>query len=198
LELPILPPVVAGQVEKFQPYPSRDFIGGFVTLTNGYKFRYEQGYVGLFYAPSNFNNFPSDWRIPEEGYKFTNFFGTMNMTTNEVIQFARSTLAKLGYDPKNMSADGPPVSFEGPHELFGGLIPYCEVEWRSSSKSPPSDHDLVRIGIDAGARRVVYLSIISTNARRPDPKLNVDPSVEKPKAAKMFVRTNAPAHPPRE
>jgi hypothetical protein len=195
LELPIPQPVTVSQVKTFMPYPFTNYIGGVLTLTNGDRFfENGQGYVNAFYGYSNCCAPPEDWG-PGQYYKLTNFWGKVTMTTNEVIEFARNSLRKLGYDPKVFHADGPPTHFESSFEFDGSTVPCCLVEWRREHRS-----DTIAISINAEKRQIVRFSLISTNASRPPPAIDVKPELESDyrnrTGLKMFVRTNAPQHRP--
>lgn len=188
VELPIPQPITISQVRSFKCHPYTNMVGGVLTLTNGDRFwENGYGYVSVFYGYSNCYFPPDNWRLPEEGYKFTNFWGKMTMTTNEVIEFARNTLRKLGYNPKDMHADGPPTRFDGPYQILDRTIPYCEVEWRNEDK--------ICISINAEKKQIVRLSLISTNAWREPPKIDVTPELEsnyrKRTNGQMRTSTNA-------
>ena len=189
LELPIAQPITINQVRECKPSPFKNYVAGALILTNGDQFTFDNGYIAGFYAYSNYCHPPQDWQ-PQDYYKATNWWGTMNMTTNEVVEFARDSLRKLSYDPKVLHADGPPTQFEGPPVLSGQIVPCCRVEW--SSRDWP---DIVSFCIDGQRTQVLRFSLASTNAYRPTPKLDVVPELEsdyrKRVQGKMFMRTNA-------
>jgi hypothetical protein len=197
LELPIPQPVNASQVAKFIVAPTTNFIGGTLTLTNGDLFGFGNGYVDYYLAYSNYYNLPPDWQYPRDRFKTLAFLGRMNMTTNEVVEFARSALRKLGYDPKVLHADGPPTRFDGPgfYEATGELFPYCTVEWQKPAEERGPFYT-TEIRINAEQKRIVGVAIISRNANRPNALITVPVEREvdyrKRIEGKMFLRTNAP------
>lgn len=165
LNLPIPQPVTAAQVQKFSVYPVKGMIGGVLTLTNGDRFFYEQGYLNTFNA-RDYNSFP-DEMDPVERHKLwvEKFRGRMNMTTNEVIEFARESLRNLGYDLQSIGADGPPDEFSGPwkpddHPNY--IIPLCSLAWHDKKTS-----NTVRIEINADKKRLTHLFLAGPYFRRP-------------------------------
>ena len=197
LELPIPLPITANQIKEFKPHPFTNFIGGVLTLTNGDRF-FEggHGYVNIFYGYKNYNMPPEDLDWDNREQWASQFYGQMNMTTNEVIEFARDALRKLGYQPKTLHADMPPTQFNGPWVHGTNTIPFCDVEW-----SPEDGNDIIFISINAEKKQIVCFSLVSTNAWRAPPKLDVVPELEsdyqKRLKGKMFIRTNAPVRFPR-
>jgi hypothetical protein len=200
LDLPLVQPITASQVLSFRPHSFTTMVGGWLTLTNGHQFWFEHGRVHSYRSSSNYFVIPDGWE-PEDYIKFTNYWGRMNMTTNEVIAFARNTLLKLGYDPKQMNTEGPPTAFEGPFEFKGHTIPQCHVEWNTSEEDQKtSGTQIVNIYVNAETKQVIQYSVTSTNTWRPDPKLGVVPELEvdyqKRTGRGMFIRSNAPPRSP--
>jgi hypothetical protein len=158
-----------------------------------------RGYVNYFRSPSNYFFIPDDWE-PEDYIKATNYWGQMNMTTNEVGEFARNALRKLGYDPARLNAERPPTAFEGPFEFKGHTVPHCCVEWETSKKDPTYGRQDVRIVVNAETKRILEFSLHCTNAWRTPPKIDVEPELEsdfrKRTQGSMFVRSNAPSRRP--
>ena len=190
LELPIPTPITTNHVQKFTPLPVKHSIGGALFLTNGDRFfQHGNGYINGFYSAQNYY---TEQEFDEASV--SKYYGRMNMTTNEVIEFARDALRKLGYDPKKLSADGPPTSFSFAGVINGHMFPFCDMEWEGPDKE--NWKNKIRISINAEKKQVVGLSIISPSAWRPSPKLNIEPELEseyqKRMKGKMFLRTNAP------
>jgi hypothetical protein len=198
LELPIPQPITISQVQTFKPHPFKNYFGGVLTLTNGAWFAQDgNGCINGYHAPDDYyTSNGEDWGK----FDISKYFGHINMITNELIEFARNQLRKLGYDPKNMHADGPPTHFDGGQILWSNTIPYYDIEWKGPRMEHPADQDMIRIGVNAEKKHLVHFLLISTNAWRPDPKLDVVPELEsdyrKPIAEKMFIRSNAPARLP--
>ena len=194
LDLPVPQPVTAVQVQKFFVHPIKNTVGGVLTLTNGDRFLYNLGHIDAFYS-HDYDPF-SDDMDPAERHRLwvERFRGQMNMTTNEVVEFARESLRKLGYDPKSIGADDPPKQFEGPYnpdDYPDTVIPLCSVEWRDRKT-----RNYVTIGIDAGKKQILHMSLSGPYFERPNPRLPVEPELErdyrKRTEGKMFIRTNAP------
>ena len=53
LDLPVLQPVTATQVIRFNLSPYKDLVGAGVGLTNQYWFVFEHGCVGMFHSPDD-------------------------------------------------------------------------------------------------------------------------------------------------
>lgn len=198
LDLPIPQPVTVAQIQKASVNPIKDAVGGVVTLTNGDRFFYNQGHIGVFYGHDH-DPF-SDNMDPGERHQLwvEKFRGRMNMTTNEVIEFARDSLRKLGYDPKAIGADGPPSTFSGPwfpEDNPGAVIPICDLEWRDRKT-----RNYVTFTINADKKRIIRLSLSGPYFRRPEPKLGIEPELERDYRKRteptMFIRTNAPPRVP--
>jgi hypothetical protein len=200
LELPIPQPITVEQVLWFRQLPYKDEIGGGLELTNHYWFSYDwHGYVNGFRSPND----PFTDQDPARNWP--NYVGKANMTTNAAIEFARQSLSKLGYSPANVHADGQPTDIKGPYhrEKNGAEIPFYRIYWEGPAAETPNEvrnRDEVRIDIDLSFRRVVGLSLSCTNAWRAPPEIGIQPELEsdylkrtKPRSAKMFIRTNAPA-----
>lgn len=193
LDLPIPQPITLSQVQTFKPHPFNNYIGGVLTLTNGDRFFQDgHGYIDLYYGYENYLMMPDDmdWEKREEW--IARFYGPVNMTTNEMIEFGRDALRKLGFDPKRLNADRPPETFSGPYSYKGKTVPFCNIDWQDES------NNFINININAEKKQIVRLSLISTNCWRPDPKLSVEPELEsdyrKRMQGRIFVNTNAPKH----
>jgi hypothetical protein len=199
LGLPLPQPITVNQMQEFHPSPLNTIIGGWLTLTNGHLFAFEHGRVYLYKAPNNYFVIPDDWE-PKDYIKFTNCWGRMKMTKKEVVVFARDSLRKLGYDPKDLRATGPPTSFEGPKKFKGKLVPQCQLEWRTTVEEEQKyGTQVVRFTINAETKTVIEFSIVSVTTWPPElnipvPELEVD--YQKRMAGKMYIRSNAPPRRP--
>jgi len=194
LDLPIPQPVTATQVQKCFVHPIKDSVGGVLTLTNGDQFCYSdtQGYVNSFRAYKNYNWPPKDLEVEGREEWAAQFYGTMNMTTNEVIEFAREALRKLGHNPKTLHADIMPTRFDGPWGHGTNTIPFCDVEWRDDK-----DNNYINLGVNAEKRQIVQFSISTRiHPKHPAEKLDIVPELErdyrKRTQGTMFIRSNAP------
>jgi hypothetical protein len=196
LELPVSQPITTNQVIWSHPSPLKGFIADAIVLTNRYWFSYSWGYVNGFRSLDDNPFFDEDPAKNWPRYAF----GKDNMTTNEAIELARSSLLKLGYNPQLFNADQPPSSLTGPFDLKdGNHAPYCEIRWEEKVKSAAEEtnrNDLA-FQINLQKKTVVGMSINSRKIWRPDPKIDVAPELESDYRqriqGKMFVRTNAPA-----
>ena len=194
LDLPIPQPVTVSQVQKFFPHPIKDYVGGVLTLTNGDRFCYDNGHISSFQAYKDANFTPHEFEYGEQeklDQWLASMYGPVNMTTNEMIEFARDALRKLGYDPKAIRVNGPPDLFDGPYKVRGHSVPFCLVEWREGEPNR-----FVTIDINVEKKEIVRVSPSGDYFQRPNPKLAVEPELEcdyrKRTQGTMFIRTNAP------
>ncbi len=194
LDLPIPVPVTTAQVQKFFPHPIKGTIGGVLTLTNGDQFWYDGGHVSGYHAYKNANMPPQDFEYGEDDKLYgwlATMYGPVNMTKNEMIEFARDALRKLGYDPKVLRADRRPTLFDGPYKVRGNSVPFCRVEWRDKKAN-----NYVTFDINVHKKQVVRLSLAGDYFQRPNPKLDIEPELERDYRTRiqgtMFVRSNAP------
>lgn len=194
LDLAVPQPVATVQVEKFFVAPVKGTVGGVLTLTNGDRFHYDQGYIHSFYSHDD-DPFPDKMEPAERHRLWTaKFRGQMNMTTNEVVEFARESLRKLGYDPKSIGADNRPTRFDGPftpEDEPDVVIPRCNLEWRDKRT-----RNHVSFRIDAEKKRVIRVILTGPYFRKSEPQLSVEPELERDfrqrTEGKIFTRTNAP------
>ncbi len=194
LDLPIPQPVTVSQVQKFFPYPIKDYVAGVLTLTNGDRFCFDGGHINNFQAYKDANFTPHEFEYGEQEKLdpwLASMYGPVNMTTNEMIEFARGALHKLGYDPKALHTDVPPTLFDGPYKVRGNNVPFCLVEWRDDETG-----NYITIDINAEKKQIARLSLSGGYFQRPNPKLNIEPELErdyrKRTQGTMFIRTNAP------
>ena len=88
LNLPLPQPITVAAVKEFRPSPYKDDIGGGLMLTNGFWFAFNQGAVDLYRSPDDFfSGLDPNW--PVSGY------GKDNMTTNDALALARTSLIKI-------------------------------------------------------------------------------------------------------
>jgi hypothetical protein len=198
LDLPIPQPITTVQVQKFFPHPIKGTIGGVLTLTNGDRFSFEGGYVGLYRAYKNANMPPDDFEYGENDKLYgwlATMYGPVKMTKKEMIEFARDSLRKLGYDPKVVGADRRPDLFDGPYKVRGNSVPFCRIEWRGGKTT-----NFVTFDINVEKKQVVRLSLSGNYFMRPNSKLDVEPELERDYRKRvqgtMFIRSNAPPHLP--
>lgn len=190
LDLPVPQPITAAQVAHFTVSPIKEQMGGGLWLTNHYQFSFNDGYVTTFNCLND-----NPWLVDDPGRTWPRFAGVDHMTTNDAIEMARDTLCKLGYDPKLLHADGPPLSIEGPDDLHGYHIPYCKMYWENGQES---NLTYVEFEINMNKKKVVGIGLIGRSFWRPEPQIDVVPELEadyrKRTHPKMFIRTNAPSH----
>lgn len=196
LDLPIQQPITASQVTWFKPSPYKDFIGGGLTLSNGYWFAFNSGYVNGFRSPDNvFTDQDHGANWPKYAY------GKDNMTTNDAIALARESLRKLGCTPEMLGCDVPPQSITGPYDTKDGHhVPDCQIRWERyphpKSAEEQASNDVVTVEINLEKKSLTGLSMISRQLWKSPPKVDVEPELEKDfkkrSLGTMFIRSNAP------
>jgi hypothetical protein len=196
LDLPIVQPIAASQVQEFRPSNVKDLVGGGLMLTNGYWFAFNNGCVNGFRSPDNaFTDQDPAANWPKYAY------GKDNMTTNEAIALARGSLIRLGYTPELLGCDRSPTSFTGPYDTKDGHhVPHCQIRWERyphpKSSEEQAGNDFVTVEINMDKKTVTGLSIASRKIWKSGPKVDVEPELEKDYKKRpigtMFVRSNAP------
>ncbi len=167
LDLPIQQPITVVQVDHFNASRIKGEIGGGLWLTNRYWFAFSSGCVDSFRSPD-------DWFTNQELENLGRFVGKENMTTNEVIDFARKSITKLGYNVADCHMNGTPTSIEGPLDVNSvGHIPYCRVVWEKKDAGQRSYS--VKFDVDMQRKQVVGMVLLGTNFCGPDPEINVVP-----------------------
>lgn len=191
LGLPISTPVTENQVSHFQPPMTTNEFMFAAWLTNRYWFCFSYYNMVSFSSPDN-------WFTQQNFENVERFVGKDNMTTNEAINFARSSFVKLGYKSSDFHLDDPPTDLEGPYDTKKiGHIPYCRVEWSSpKGETNVLEYRLLQFDIDMQHKQLVGMSLVSRRLQRPVPKIDVMPELEsdyrKRTQGHMFFRTNAP------
>jgi hypothetical protein len=192
-ELNIPLPITCGQVERFNVSNIQGYIGGGLWLTNNALFSFDCGGVSTFYFTTN-----NPWLSEDPAKDWPLYLGKDNMTTNDAINKARETLVKLGYDPKELLADKPPTSIEGPYDLREGHFPYCQIKWHQEPQSPEDTNEdiSVKFQFNMTTKSIIGITAISRKLIKPNPKIDVVPETEKEYQErihpKMFINTNAP------
>jgi len=198
LNLPIPQPITASQVVEFRPNRYKGEIGGGLMLSNHFWFSYADGHVMSFKSPDNF--FSEDDPVAN----WQHYVGKENMTTNEAIALVRQSLRDLGYDPRELHADGPPTSVQFPFDFQGKHIPQFQMRWESSETNSAGEDTSVSLHFDMDLDKKAFTQIvlISRKLRRPPPKVDVEPELEshfqERSKAIPFVRTDVPARLPAE
>lgn len=163
LELPVPAPITTNEVARFAPRRLPGDVGGTLFLTNGWRFGFHRGHVEAFEAPRNYLTLQEPDRIPE-------FFGTVNLDTNQAIRLARDTLKRMGYAGRLPKTTNSPSTLEGPRKWRGHILPYYLIEWRWNTGN--SEHAVV-FNIDADKRSVTRFYVTSTNLWRDPPPIDV-------------------------
>ena len=171
LDLPIPQPITVAQVSRFGCSPRADHVGGRVILTNDYSFTFDLGAVVLYRSPSSYYSLQDPNRLSE-------FYGPVRVKKDEAINIAHKALKKLGYTDSELHLDLIP-KLTPPKRNEGKMITRYLVEWVAPDQVTTGGIALERtaVEVDASTGRIEMLGIQNKEARRPDPKLNVHPTV---------------------
>jgi hypothetical protein len=189
LDLPIAQPITIEQVARFNTSPYKDNLGGGLLLTNYYWFVFSSGYVDSFHSPD-------DWFLNQSLEDVERFAGENNMTTNDAINFARSSFVKLGYQPEDFHVNEQPTSLEGPIDSKKiGHVPYCRVIWKSPDATTREERMksyMVRFDIDMQRKQIVGMFLSGTNFWRSNLDVGVKPEWESDYQKLIQSHTNVP------
>ena len=198
LDLPIPQPITATQVLKSRPSPYQGRVEASVVLTNHDWFLFDyRGFVVSFTAATNWFSADEDSQDHLERY-----IGKTQMTTNEILALARTTLLKLGHPPALSRSDTSP-EIRGPIDLNqGGHVPFCRVSWEPIKDLDSEGYSDVKVEINTQLKSVVglYLGFARTNKIGTPLKVDMEPETQsqfqKRTKATLYYRTNAPSRAP--
>jgi hypothetical protein len=143
------------------------------SLKNEARFTYRHGQVIAFYAP-DVMELPDrqNSHDPKEFERFqANFYGKVNMTTNESVALVRETVSKLGYTKKMLHIDKPPGVY-GPNWWGTNRIARSFIIWKEPSDGP----FCVTSEVDVANKKIKSLYINDhalTNIWRKPPEIRV-------------------------
>jgi nitrogen fixation protein len=180
LDLPVLRPVQAAHVEHFVCDPRKGAIGGWVTLTNGYKFWFNDGHVDMMESPNCYFHLQNPDEIPR-------FYGTRRMTEGEAVEIARQTVRKLGYSPSWLKTDKPKV--EEPRTATQDqpkVVPRFRVTWQRIALD--SRKTIAEIEINTDAKRCEMFWLLGREFERKPPDIPQPPVIAEPPAPAPPVR----------
>lgn len=172
LDLPVIRPVQPAHVRRFVCDSRKDSIGGWLTLTNGYEFWYENGHVCAFESSHSYFGLQDPDEIPR-------FFGTSRMNESEAVEMARNCIRKLGYNPSWLKNEAPVVEWaRTAKQDRPNVIPHCRVKWQRIASDGLASSTEVEINTDT--RRVEKYSLIDRAYWKKPPDIPQPPIVPKP------------------
>ena len=169
LDLPIQQPIAITNIVRCGILP----FGGpgcVVGIKGGWNFTFRNGYVDSFLEDNTF----AAIHIPDPIDPFT---GSVNMTKDEVIEFARQTILKLGIPLEDVFAEQEPVvrePFEARTTNAIKTVPHYQIRWMD----PRGDSNFMcsaRIEIDGGRKRIEEIRFSNQNLDKPPPEIAVTP-----------------------
>jgi hypothetical protein len=176
LNLPIPQPITTAQVWGFLP-DCEGKVEGIVCLTNGYRFRFEDGYIREFNAPSVYRGLQDPDQIPR-------YFGEIRLDKDEAIAAARGVLRSLGLSEERLYANFEP-RVDLPPTVKNHRIARYEIAWVWPHASIPS----VEMEIDASSGKVLMIHMLHHSLEKPDPVVNV-PAPAKLAPDPLFPKIN--------
>jgi len=175
LELPITLPVTKEQVHNFR-VDDRGYVCGRFTLKDGWFFAVDRmGYVTSVISPDVFwgdRNSPMD-----------HYYGKNQMTNEEIVQFARDVLKKLGYDKICHTERSPKV--QGPLQPAGAIekeVPRAQVEWHSQKGEP---HYTVTLDINTETKQLDALRVYTDGSHSTPLEIDMIPETEEAYQARI-------------
>lgn len=170
LELPIPLPITTNQVQRFVPGRNPGDIGGYLTLTNGWRFWYSHGYVDSFEAARNYYTLQDPQRIPE-------YFGKLNLKRkNDAVDLARKTLNRIGYLDTLTILKKEPTEAQGPEKYKNNTIPHYKIRWQTPESTRP--RCVVEVCIDGEQSQVTSIFVSGATFWRAPPKIDIIPELE--------------------
>jgi hypothetical protein len=172
LDLPIIRPIQPAYVQHFVCDERKDSIGGWVTLTNGYQFWFEHGFVNSIESPECYFHLQDPQEIPR-------FYGTVRMTESEAVQMARQTIRKVGYNPLWLETEKPKVerAKTAPRDE-PKAIPRYRVTWEKTSLD--GRKTVADVEINADAKRPEMYWLVGREFERPQPNIPQPPVIPQP------------------
>lgn len=165
-ELPVPHPITAEQVVRCAVLPWRDkdggIAGGSMQIKGGWSFGFQFGYVGSFSRQDGYFGQQDPDIVPK-------YYGTVRMSTNEVVAMARAAIKRQGIPLEHLFADLEPQI--PPLETVGtNVVPRYMVKWFD-----PVGSETAHMEVNADAKRVESFSLSSRHLWKPPPKVSVVP-----------------------
>lgn len=144
----------------------------FLDLKTRARFVYSHGQVIAFYSP-DVMTLPGRDAPPFPAYeKFqAQFYGRINMTTNQAVALVREAVKRLGYSEKVLHMDVPP-RIGGPNRWGTNWVARCFLSWRE----PDQGATRATAEVDMATKTLKSLYIndhANTNIWRDPPKISV-------------------------
>lgn len=169
-EIPVPTPITLQEIAQFRCSPLAHDMGGAITLTNGLWVLYMQGHVYDLRTPRSYYHLQDARYIPK-------FYGRLNLTKDEALQFSRAAIRRLGYSLKETFTDQEP-EIEMPIKIRTNVVPYYRFEWLD----PVFGKTAVRVELNAEAKRIEEIRLSSPFFWRAPPKI-----AERPRFREMGV-----------
>jgi len=172
LNLPISTPVTPSQVIEFKCDPRKGQIGGLVTLTNGFRFTFLDGRVCVYRSPQSYFSLQDPELVPK-------FYSPVKVKQKEALQITCGAIKELGYTDSMFHAELAP-KVTPPERIGANYVARYRFQWLDPNWPRPRTLGgiapvLVDVEVDASTGQIQMLSIASSIARRPSPKIDVIP-----------------------
>ncbi len=169
LDLPVLRPVQAAHVQHFVCDPRKGSVGGWVTLTNGYKFWFNDGHVDMMESPDCYFHLQDPHEVPR-------FYGTRCMKEGEAVEMARQTVRKLGYSPSWLKTK---PTVEEPRTAIQDqpkVVPRFRVTWQRIALD--GRKTIAEIEINTDAKRCEMYWLLGSEFDRKQPNIPQPPIIQ--------------------
>jgi hypothetical protein len=169
LELPIPLPITTNHVQRFVTGRIPGDVGGYLTLTNGYRFWFSHGYVDSFEAARNYYTLQDPQRIPE-------YYGKLNLQKKDALVLARKALDRIGGLNTLRILKGKPAEIRGPETYKENVIPHYKIRWQTPESQKP--RCVVEVDIDGDKSFVTSIFMSGTPFWRDPPQIGIIPELE--------------------
>lgn len=163
LELPVPQPVTIEQVTHCSIKPTRNW-GVLVGLDGGWYFVFERGYVSTVQGPGEVFTI-------QDFHKLAEHFGEVKMSKAEAVEFARTTIKKLGIPLETVFAEQEPRIAE-PFKVGTNTVPHFRIQWLDPGGAGVATS--VDMDVNANIKRMERLTIFNRSLNRPLPKIPVE------------------------
>lgn len=171
LDLPIIKPVEPSHVWRFVCDSRKGSIGGWLTLTNLYEFWYFNGYVDCMESSHSYFGLQDPDLVPR-------FFGSIRMSETEVIEMARRSVRKLGYDPPWLKTEPVLESAKTAPRDRPKVVLHFRVTWKTIDFK--GFRHVAEVEINADAKRVERFWLLGPTFWRKPPDIPQPPVIPQP------------------
>jgi hypothetical protein len=144
----------------------------FLDLKTGARFVYSHGQVISFYSSDVMQLPGRDAPLFPAYEKFqAQFYGRINMTSNQAVALVRETVKRLGYSEKVLHLDEPP-RLNGPNRWGTNWVARCILVWQEPNQGP--FRAVAEVDMATKTLKSLYINDrVNRNIWRTPPKIGV-------------------------